>query len=105
MRPPRAFPEGSLEQLRAALMQARRKGEFQRVQCLWLRTGLDPAEKMPGESSRLYSASCARRPLIAMVNRPSLAGVDCTSLRNWGTTERSRKAAISQSVEPRLVSG
>ena len=40
MRPPRAFPEGSVEQLRAALKQARRKGEFQRVQCLWLRAAL-----------------------------------------------------------------
>lgn len=40
MRPAKAFPEGSVEKLRAALKQAKRKSEFQRIQCLWLRASL-----------------------------------------------------------------
>lgn len=40
MRPPQAFPEGCTEKLQAALKRARTKGEFQRIQCLWLRAAL-----------------------------------------------------------------
>lgn len=40
MRPPQSFPEGSVDQLRDGLKQARSKAEFQRVQCLWLRAVL-----------------------------------------------------------------
>lgn len=40
MRPPRPFPEGSVEQLSKALREARSKSEFQRVQCVWLRVVL-----------------------------------------------------------------
>ena len=36
----RPFPEGSAEELRAAFLGARTKGEFQRAQCLWLRVAL-----------------------------------------------------------------
>ncbi len=39
MRPPRPFPEGTLERLQQGLKEARNKAEFQRVQCLWLRAG------------------------------------------------------------------
>jgi len=40
MRPPRPFPEGSVEKLEQALRRARSKAEFQRVQCVWLRAVL-----------------------------------------------------------------
>ena len=40
MRPARAFPEGAVERLRAALKGAKSKSEFQRIQCLWLRASL-----------------------------------------------------------------
>jgi transposase len=40
MRPPRSFPDGTLERLQPALKEARSKAEFQRVQCLWLRVAL-----------------------------------------------------------------
>ena len=40
MRPARAFREGSVEKLRAALKQAKKKSEYQRIQCLWLRASL-----------------------------------------------------------------
>lgn len=40
MRPPRPFPEGSVERLEQALRGARSKAEFQRVQCVWLRAVL-----------------------------------------------------------------
>jgi len=40
MRPPRPFPEGSVERLEQALRGARSKAEFQRVQCVWLRAAL-----------------------------------------------------------------
>ena len=40
MRPPRPFPEGTLERLQQGLKEARNKAEFQRVQCLWLRAAL-----------------------------------------------------------------
>ena len=36
----RQFPKDSPEKLRAALLKARTKGEFQRTQCLWLRVAL-----------------------------------------------------------------
>jgi transposase len=36
----RSFPEGSAEKLKAALLKARTKGQFQRAQCLWLRLAL-----------------------------------------------------------------
>jgi transposase len=40
MRPPRPFPDGTLERLQDALKEARHKADFQRVQCLWLRGAL-----------------------------------------------------------------
>ena len=40
MRPPRPFPEGSVERLEQVLREARSKAEFQRVQCVWLRAAL-----------------------------------------------------------------
>jgi transposase len=40
MRPPRPFPQGSVERLEKALRQAPSKAEFQRVQCVWLRAAL-----------------------------------------------------------------
>jgi len=40
MRPPRPFPEGSVERLAQALRGAQSKVEFQRVQCVWLRAAL-----------------------------------------------------------------
>jgi len=40
MRPPRPFPEGTLERLQRGLKDARHKAEFQRVQCVWLRAAL-----------------------------------------------------------------
>jgi len=40
MRPARAFPEGSVKKLRAALKQAKKKSEYQRIECLWLRASL-----------------------------------------------------------------
>jgi transposase len=36
----RQFPKDAPEKLRAALLKAPTKGEFQRAQCLWLRVGL-----------------------------------------------------------------
>ena len=36
----RQFPKDSPEKLRAALLKARTKGEFQRAQCLWLQVAL-----------------------------------------------------------------
>ncbi|MGH7867155.1 MAG: winged helix-turn-helix domain-containing protein [Candidatus Dormibacteraceae bacterium] len=40
MRPARAFPEKSVEKLRVALKQAKRKSEYQRIQCVGLRAAL-----------------------------------------------------------------
>jgi transposase len=40
MRTPKPLPEGSSEKLAMALKLAKTKGEFQRVQCLWLRASL-----------------------------------------------------------------
>lgn len=40
MRPAKAFPKGASRQLAGALKQAKSKGEFQRMQCLWLRASL-----------------------------------------------------------------
>lgn len=40
MRPARAFPRESVEKLRVALRQAKKKSEYQRIQCLWLRASL-----------------------------------------------------------------
>ena len=40
MRTPKPLPEGSNEKLAMALKLAKTKGEFQRVQCLWLRASL-----------------------------------------------------------------
>jgi transposase len=40
MRPPRPFPDGTLERLQRALKEACNKADFQRVQCLWLRGAL-----------------------------------------------------------------
>lgn len=40
MRPAKAFPEGSVEKLRVALKQAKKKSEYERLQCLWLRASL-----------------------------------------------------------------
>ena len=40
MRPARAFPEESVEKLQVALKQAKKKCEYQRIQCLWLRAAL-----------------------------------------------------------------
>ena len=40
MRTPKPLPEGSNEKLVMALKLAKTKGEFQRVQCLWLRASL-----------------------------------------------------------------
>ena len=40
MRTPKPMPEGSYEKLAMDLRRAKTKGEFQRVQCLWLRASL-----------------------------------------------------------------
>jgi transposase len=40
MRTPKPLPEGSNEKLTMALKLAKTKGEYQRVQCLWLRASL-----------------------------------------------------------------
>ena len=40
MRRRRPFPEGAVKALEIAMRQARTKGEYQRVQCLWLRARL-----------------------------------------------------------------
>jgi len=40
MRKPKELPEGALERLAIDLKQAKTKGEFQSVQCLWLRASL-----------------------------------------------------------------
>ena len=40
MRTPKPLPEGSYEKLAMDLRRAQTKGEFQRVQCLWLRASL-----------------------------------------------------------------
>jgi transposase len=40
MRTPKPFPEGAYENLAKDLKLAKTKGEFQRVQCLWLRASL-----------------------------------------------------------------
>lgn len=41
MRPRRSFPERSRQRLAALLEQAETVGEFKRIQCVWLRAGLD----------------------------------------------------------------
>jgi transposase len=40
MRKPKPLPEGAYEKLAMDLKRAKTKGEFQRVQCLWLRASL-----------------------------------------------------------------
>jgi transposase len=40
MRTPKPLPEGAYENLARNLKRAKTKGEFQRVQCLWLRASL-----------------------------------------------------------------
>ena len=40
MRTPNPLPEGAHESLAMGLKRAKTKGDFQRVQCLWLRASL-----------------------------------------------------------------
>ena len=40
MRRPRAMPAGAVEELSRLLKEAKTRGEFQRVQCVWLRAAL-----------------------------------------------------------------
>ena len=40
MRPPRPMPEGARERLALLMKEAKSKGEYQRVQCVWLRAAL-----------------------------------------------------------------
>src|SRR4030067_138043 len=47
MRTPKSMPEGVYENLAMDLKRAKTKGEFQRVQCLWLRASLGlPADQV-----------------------------------------------------------
>ncbi len=41
MRPARPLPDGAKEELFALLKEAKSKGDFQRIQCLWLRSSLN----------------------------------------------------------------
>jgi hypothetical protein len=64
MRPPRSFPEGTVERLEQALRGARSKAEFQRVQCVWLRVAQ------------------GSRP------EPDRKSLECGPSRRWGIQEQ-----------------
>jgi len=62
MRPARAFPEESVQKLRVALKQAKKKCEYQRIQCLWLRAALG-LRKL---AARYQTRSCRRAPRLSL---------------------------------------
>ena len=80
MRPPRPFPEGSVQRLAEALRRAQSKAEFQRVQCVWLRAVLGLNANQVAQALGWQPASVRRlqaqflRQGEALLGRPGRGG-------------------------------
>ena len=105
MRPPRPFPEGSVERLEQVLREARSKAEFQRVQCVWLRAALGLNANQVAQALGWRPTSVRRlqaqflRQGEGLWERPGRGGRRHQNLR------REEEARLLQSFLPRAEQG
>ena len=105
MRPPRPFPEGSVERLERALRGAGSKAEFQRVQCVWLRAALGLNANQVAQALRWRPTSVRRlqaqflRQGEGLWERPGRGG------RRHQNLTQEEEARLLQSFLPRAEQG
>jgi len=95
MRRGRPFPEGAIEALEVAMRKARTKGEYQRVQCLWLRA------KLGMNANQVAVALCWTPPAVRKVQADYLRRGEA-AFRRLGRGGR-RHSYLERSEEDALL--
>ena len=95
MRRGRPFPEGAVKALEIAMKKARTKGEYQRVQCLWLRARLGM------NANQVAVALCWTQPAVRKVQADYLRRGEA-AFRRQGRGGR-RHAYLEPSEETALL--
>lgn len=100
MRIPKPIPEKAVARLRAALKKAKTKGEYQRVQCLWLRASLGLSSEQVAQAIGWRPTSVRRlQSRYLREGERALEGVGRGGRRRQNLTLDEERALLAQFAE------